>query len=252
MLLAPSCDRTFKLEGLLSIPQHQASAASLSCFLKRRAKVHICGLSLATDSGQLSVHAHKMYDKARSHHCWQHSQRTSHTQGICWLVSRICKWDHCRGLWGLLDGVHNAANKACLSLVPFKSSICCSTSLFLPPSHAAHNSVLWWGRREMVSLVAFSTAEAWWKLTPHFPFPFRRNNVLGLFWHWVVPWGSGDVSSAKLSLLSSPMCPNLFVFAPVVCWHFSAENMDFCKGCLFCEWLPTVFSRASGTTPERD
>lgn len=131
----------------LSPATYQASAASLSCFLKGRATGgDICGLSGRWLRPALCARSRDVCQSLLSPLLTALTGTQPHwgylRAGQQDLQARPLQWI----VGGLLDGVHNAANQVCLSLVPFKSPICCSTSLFLPPSHAAHNAALWTGQ----------------------------------------------------------------------------------------------------------
>lgn len=86
-------------------------------------------------------------------------------------------------------------------------------------------------------------------LTHSLTFPCRRNHVprRSLLALTCAALRRDDANKVKLFLLFSLMHPSFF-FQPVVCWNFSARNLDFYKGSVSCGWLSqTVFPRGSQT-----
>ena len=133
--LVPSCGRILKLVCLLLILQHTRLGDDSLPFVSPKVALEfkLAVSPWPTDSGQLSAQVHYPFAKACSC-CYQWT-----SQGDS--LTRCPQWP----MGGLLDGLYDTVSRIYIPLMPPKSPTCCSPSLFPPPSHEAHVSVLWMG-----------------------------------------------------------------------------------------------------------
>lgn len=119
------------------------------CFSKGGTKAQICALSLAQN--MLTSHVPKLTlaiaKGAHAEHQCRVCMRYTQQWG-CPLARWANLWARCPQWlkYGLLGGIYEAVSRICFPLMPSKSPICCSASLFPPSSHT-HDSVLWMGQK---------------------------------------------------------------------------------------------------------
>ena len=129
------------------------------CFPSGDAEAQICVLSLAHKFGPafcmcpISIYLLKIAFFIRSAHS-EPSHRgilLRHTEcldAVGQLEGSACTRSSVT-CWLPLEGVLNTVSRICIPSICFKSLICSFPRVFLLPSHAAHDSVLWMGEREI-------------------------------------------------------------------------------------------------------
>ena len=123
--------------------------------------------------------------------------------------------------------------------MPSKNPICCSLSLFLPPSFSSQLSTLDRAREKWASLGASCAAGK--HSTPSYALTFpcvRNQGWESLSWRWAVPpCGKGDMNKSNYSSDPLQCIQTCIIFAPRACWNFSTGLLDFPQGFLVCGWL---------------
>ena len=123
--------------------------------------------------------------------------------------------------------------------MPSQNPICCSLSLFLPPSFSSQLTTLDGAREKWASLGASCAAGK--HSTPSYALTFpciRNQGWESLSWHWAVPpCGKDDMNKSNYSSYPLQCIQTCIIFAPIACWNFSTGLLDFPQGFLVCGWL---------------